>query len=103
MTNTYDAYVYSILTCGDDWEGSVEKIKHALAHIGLTLQADFKVIMPDCYVINGDVDRPEKAKRKLEASRETIDRVIRDVIAEKATYRKVRYSIYKSHFIYTFF
>ena len=103
LTNSYDAYVYSVLTCGDDWEGAIEKIKHAFAHIGLTLQGDFKVVMPDSCVINGDVDNPERAKKKLEASPETIQRIIKDIMAKKDTYRRVKYSIYKSHFIYAFF
>ncbi|WP_167959312.1 EFR1 family ferrodoxin [Anaerosporobacter faecicola] len=103
LTNSYDAYTYSILTCGDDWEGAVEKIKRALAHIGLPLQGDFKIIMPDCYVIGGDVNNPEEAKKKLDASKETIQRVIKDIIANKFTYRPIKYSFYKSHVIYRFF
>ncbi|WP_167959315.1 EFR1 family ferrodoxin [Anaerosporobacter faecicola] len=103
LTNSYDAYVYSFLTCGDDWEGAVEKIKHALTHIGLRLQGDFKVIMPDCSVINGDVDTPEIARKKREASNETIQRVIKDILSNKDTYRPVKYSFYKSYVIYGFF
>lgn len=103
MTNTYDAYVYSLLTCGDDWEGSVERMKHTLEHIGLTLRGDFKLIMPDSCIINGDVDNPERAKRKLMAAPETLNRVINDIIAQKDTYRPVKYSFYKSHFIYSLF
>ena len=103
LVNSYDAYVYSVLTCGDDWEGAIEKIRHALDHIGLKLQGDFKIIMPDSSVINGDVNPPDIAKKKLVESKEIIQRVIKDVISQKDTYRPVKYSIFKSHFIYAFF
>ena len=68
----------------------MEKIRRALWHIGLELQGDFKVIMPDCYVIGGDVNAPELAKKKLEASDETIKRVVKDAAERKFTFVQTR-------------
>lgn len=103
LTYGKEVYVYSVLTCGDDWEGAVEHIRSSLKHIGLTLQGDFKVIMPNDYVIGHELDGPELEQKKLTASKETIKVIAQQICNKKINYQVGKYSFYKSYIVYMLF
>ncbi len=103
LNHSKDVYVYSILTCGDEWEGAVEHVKSALKKIGLSLQGDYAVIMPNNYVIGHELDTPETEHQKLSSLKEKIHPIIQDVTAKKVNYQRVKFSVWRSYFVYMLF
>lgn len=103
LRNSEHAYVYSVLTCGDDWEGAVEHINRSLKHIGLTLQGDYAMIMPNNYVMGHELDTKELEEQKLSRAKESIRPIVEDILSKKVNYKRVKYSFIKSYLVYIFF
>ncbi len=65
-------YVFSVATCGDDAGNAIGIIKKELNNKEMTLNSGFSIIMPNNYIILGDVDSKEVERRKLENAKNKI-------------------------------
>lgn len=61
-------YVFSIATCGANIGNTMDIIKKLLKNKELTLNSGFSLIMPNNYIIMGDVDSKEIEDKKLMAA-----------------------------------
>ena len=66
FNNYRNNYIFSVATCGDDAGNAMELIKKELNNKSMTLNSVFSIIMPNNYIILGDVDTKEVGKRKLQ-------------------------------------
>ncbi len=81
LKNAEGCYVYSVATCGDNTGNATKALGKALGARGIELQSGFSVVMPNNYIIIGDVDSHETAERKLNEAEERlrdISRIIGD-------------------------
>lgn len=71
------AYVWLVLTCGDDTGMAPEVVEDALNDTGLKLNAVWSVQMPNVYVLlpGFDVDSHEVEQHKLEEARDRIHHI----------------------------
>lgn len=65
FNNYNNNYIFSIATCGDNTGNAMDLIKKELDYKGMALNSGFSIIMPNNYIILGDVDSKEVEKRKL--------------------------------------
>lgn len=81
-----DAYVYAVMTCGDDM-GYADKVlnKRLMAAVSHPLNAAFSVCMPNTYVClpGMDVDSDELAAKKVQATRNRIPDIVATIKARK--------------------
>lgn len=82
FNNYGNNYIFSVATCGDDAGNAMELIKKELNNKGMTLNSGFSIIMPNNYIILGDLDSKEVEKRKLQNTKNEIKK-IKIVIKEK--------------------
>jgi len=82
FNNYNNNYIFSVATCGGNTGNSMELIKRELNNKGVTLNSGFSIIMPNNYIILGDVDSKEVEKRKLENTKNKI-KDINQVIKER--------------------
>lgn len=82
LENTQNTYIYSVLPCGDDYEGAVEHIRCSLAKIYLPLHGDYTIIMPNNYVIGHELDEDDIVASKLSSSRSSIEIIAQSVLAK---------------------
>lgn len=61
-------YIFSIATCGANIGNTMETMKNVLKRKGLILNSGFSLIMPNNYMIMGDVDSKEVEDKKLKAA-----------------------------------
>lgn len=82
--NSYDGhYVFAAMTCGGSVGNSLKVLERSLKSIGLPLHSAFSIIMPNSYMLMGDVDNEETMTRKLEDAQNTL-KVINNAIKNKA-------------------
>lgn len=80
--NYKNNYIFSVATCGDDAGNAMGIIRKELNNKDMTLNSGFSIIMPNNYIILGDVDSKEVERRKLENARNKIKK-INTVIKER--------------------
>lgn len=81
IPNYEDNYTYSVATCGDYTGNAIAAFEKALKKKGLTLHSGFSVVMPNNYIILGDVDSKaieEKKLREADIRMESIVQILRD-------------------------
>lgn len=77
-------YVFSLCTCGAN-EGNATHVMQKVLHSkGLSLDSAFSLVMPDNYVVGGDVCSGEKAAEILKNAEERMKAII-TVIKERQT------------------
>ncbi|MDF2988625.1 MAG: 4Fe-4S ferredoxin [Eubacterium sp.] len=77
--NYNNQYVFSVATCGGNIGNTMKLLDRGLANKGLKLSGGFSLLMPNNYIIMGDVDSKEVERQKLQAAEKTlldINRVI---------------------------
>ncbi len=81
FANYSDHFIYSIATCGDNIGNSMKVLEKALKKKGLTLHSGFSLIMPNNYILLGDIDSKaveEKKLREADEAMRPITQVVRD-------------------------
>lgn len=73
--NYRNNYIFSVATCGDDAGNAMGVIKKEFNNKGMTLNSGFSIIMPNNYIILGDVDSKEVERRKLENAKDEIKKI----------------------------
>lgn len=82
FTNYQDNYIFAVTTMGEN-TGDIKKyIGNALSNVGLELNSAFSIVMPNNYVIMGDVYTQEKAEHILFEAEPIIDHIC-DVVARR--------------------
>lgn len=76
-----DPYIYCVITCGESIGNAMTRLAEALQKKGLTLHAGFSLVMPNNYVIIGDVyDEPTK-ERLLKTSEDKLMGISQSVLS----------------------
>lgn len=68
LKNYNKNYIFSIATCGANIGNTMETMKNVLKHKSLTLNSGFSLVMPNNYMLMGDVDSKEVEDKKLKAA-----------------------------------
>lgn len=76
-----DAYIWCVMTCGDETGNAPAILRRELASSGLKLSALWSIIMPNVYVLlpGFDVDKKEVECKKLAAAPARIDEIAAQV------------------------
>ena len=84
LHNYKNNYLFSIATCGANIGNTMGVLQEALKKKGLALQSGFSLVMPNNYIIMGDVDSEKKVAEKLSQAEERLA-MINQVLAKKQT------------------
>lgn len=68
LKNYNKNYIFSVATCGANIGNTMETMKDVLKHKNLILNSGFSLIMPNNYMLMGDVDSKEVENKKLKAA-----------------------------------
>jgi len=77
-------YVFSVATCGANIGNTMKFLDKRLSDKGLKLCSAFSVVMPNNYIIIGDVDTKEVEKEKPEKAEKEIQEIIRVIDRREA-------------------
>lgn len=80
--NYKDNYVFSVVTCGENIGNTMKVLNKYLNKKGLELHSGFSIIMPNNYIIIGDVDSKEAENDKLKRANVSLQQINR-IINEK--------------------
>lgn len=76
FNNFKDNYIFSVATCGENIGGTMRIIKKNLKEKDMKLNCGYSIVMPNNYIISGDVDSKEDEEKKLEAAKIRINEII---------------------------
>jgi NAD-dependent dihydropyrimidine dehydrogenase PreA subunit/flavodoxin len=82
-------YLYAVITCGENVGNAVKLLDKHLIKRGLSLKAAFSVVMPNNFIIVGDVYEKSKEDRLLAESQETLTNIAQ-LVKEKKEVRDIR-------------
>lgn len=85
FNNYKDNYIFTVATCGANIGSTVKLLETCLKKKGLKLDSGFSIVMPNNYMVAGDVDKKEVEQKKLllvEDSLKKINKIINDRKAE---------------------
>lgn len=71
--NYKDNYVFAVSTCGENIGNTMEILKKSLNNISLPLHSAFSIVMPNNYIIMGDVYIEEKSQSILKEGKKQIE------------------------------
>lgn len=95
---------YMLTTCGDDIGYADRQWRKLIENRGLTAAGAYAVQMPNTYVTlpGFDVDKPELARQKVEASQARLEEIAKDILAGNDTDMPIRlsFSWFKTRLIY---
>lgn len=83
LRNYQGNYSFVVLTCGGSTGNAVKRIARSLKAKGLTLSSGYSVIMPNNFILMGNVDSEEVQQQKLSAAEEVLQE-INEAVARKA-------------------
>ena len=72
VMNYTNNYIFTVATCGANIGNTVKVIDKALKKKNLHLNSGFSVVMPNNYIIFGDVDTKEVENKKLSEAKQVI-------------------------------
>lgn len=73
------AYVYAIITCGENIGHAEKLLKKKLEISGLVLQSAFSLQMPNNYMLFGDVNAPNEAKEIIGLAKGRLEEIIKRI------------------------
>ncbi len=79
LNNYHNNFTFSVATCGDNIGKTMEVLDAALKRKSMNLDSGFSIVMPNNYIIIGNVDSKEAEGRKLAAAEETLKKINRIV------------------------
>lgn len=68
-------YIFTVATCGKNIGNTVKLFNNYLKKKGLLLKAAFSIVMPNNYIVTGDVDTKEIEQKKLSDSLNTLKHI----------------------------
>ncbi len=71
--NYKDNYVFSVATCGENIGNTMKILGNALRKNNLNLNSGFSIVMPNNYIIMGDVDSKDIEEKKLFIAEEALE------------------------------
>ena len=71
--NYKNNYVFAVSTCGENIGNTMKILKKSLNNVSLPLQSAFSIVMPNNYIIMGDVYTEEKSQSILKESKKQIE------------------------------
>lgn len=83
LNNYREHYIFSIATCGANIGNTMKVLDEHLGEKGIRLNSGFSLIMPNNYIIMGDIDKNEVQKEKL-LKTDAVLKDINKVIDQKA-------------------
>lgn len=75
LENYNNNYVFTVVTCGGNIGNTVKIIEKSLGERNIKLNSGFSIIMPNNYIIMGDIDSVEAQTKKLEAAKATLNNI----------------------------
>lgn len=72
-------YAYAIATCGENVGKAMDILKKALLKKGIHLSLAYSLVMPNNYIISGDIDSLEDQKKKLNIAVETTKKIAKHI------------------------
>ena len=90
IPNANKHYFYSIATCGDNIGNTMDVLNKALVESNLHLDSGFSVIMPNNYILMGDVDSKEEASKRLKNAHEQIQSISKIIRNRKSKVFQIR-------------
>lgn len=82
FNNYNDNYIFSVATCGENIGNTMKVVDNYLKKKGMKLNSGFSLVMPNNYIIMGDIDSQEVQKKRLKAAEETLKN-INEIIKER--------------------
>lgn len=82
LNNYNNNYTFSVATCGENIGNTMKVMDKALVKRNMKLDSGFSVVMPNNYIIIGDVDSKEVEAKKLAAAEEALKNISK-VIKER--------------------
>lgn len=82
LYNYKENYVFSIATCGGSIGNTMEMLKNTLSKEKIILNSGFSLVMPNNYIIMGDVDSKKIQQEKLERADKRLEYIVK-VIKER--------------------
>lgn len=82
LINYRDNYTFTVATCGGSIGNTLKVMNDCLKEKDIKLNGGFSVVMPNNYIIMGDVDSKEKIKEKIVAADKTLKN-INDIIGQR--------------------
>lgn len=76
FNNLSSNYIFSVATCGANIGNAMKYVDKALESKNLNLHSGFSVIMPNNYIIMGDVDSKKDENLKLEKSKDEVIKIV---------------------------
>lgn len=89
LNNQQENYVFCVATCAGSAGNVMKVMNDCLCPKGLQLMSGFSVIMPNNYIIIGDVDSKKRAAEKLALAEKTVQS-INDTIEQRKREFKVK-------------
>jgi ferredoxin/flavodoxin len=83
LNNYRDNYIFAAATCGANIGNTMKVIDSALKKKELSLSSAFSLVMPNNYIVMGDVDSKEVEVEKLKKTEATLQH-INEIIAERS-------------------
>lgn len=75
LNNYKDNYIFSAATCAGNIGNTMKVMSSSLKKKNLDLHSGFSILMPNNYIIMGDVDSKEEEHRKLLTAEETLKNI----------------------------
>lgn len=82
LTNYKNNYSFTVVTCGANIGNTLKLIQGSMKKKQMSLNSGFSIVMPNNYIIMGDVDSKEIEKQKLIGAEKSIEE-INKIINEK--------------------
>ncbi|EPR12101.1 EFR1 family ferrodoxin [Ruminiclostridium papyrosolvens] len=84
LKNYNDNYTFCVATCGGNVGNTVKVMEESLNTANIKLSAGFSVIMPNNYIVMGNVDSKEKEEKKLAEAEDTTGKISEIVSRKKS-------------------
>ncbi|WP_438446639.1 EFR1 family ferrodoxin [Gorillibacterium sp. sgz5001074] len=79
----YDShYMFGVATCGGNIGNAMDVVNRQLKRKGMELSSGFSIVMPNNYIIMGDVDSKERQEAKLSAAEKALES-IREAVMDR--------------------
>ena len=75
FNNYKNNYIFSVATCGANIGNAINIIEKEFNKKGMKLESGFSLVMPNNYMIFGDVDSKEVERKKLEEAQNEINKI----------------------------
>lgn len=75
LNNYKNNYIYAVVTCGANIGNTIKVIDFTLKKSNLSLNSGFSVVMPNNYILMGDIDTKQIEEKKLTQAEETLKNI----------------------------